>query len=186
MRKYRDLTLDEILNRLKYDPATGIFTWLMREDASANVGTWNARFGGRQAFTSSRAGYLGGTINGVKVQAHRLAYFVGKGVWPDCIDHINGDRSDNRLANLRSVTLAENNRNHPVQKRNKSGVPGVRLDIRRNRWRAEVTFDGRVEFLGSFVSLDDAIAARMSAQKAYGFHENHGRRVHTILSRGRA
>jgi hypothetical protein len=115
----------------------------------------------------------------------RLAYFIACREWPDCIDHINGDRSDNRLQNLRSVTVSDNNRNHPIQKRNRSGAHGVRHDARRNRWRAEITFEGKITFLGSFKNLDDAVAARLAAQKSLGFHENHGRRKHTILSRGR-
>lgn len=75
------------------------------------------------------------------------------------VDHINGDASDNRRCNLRVCTHAENTRNRKRHKNNKTGVKGVWLDTRRNRYRAQVRFNGTKFNLGSFVSLEDASAA---------------------------
>ncbi len=92
------------------------------------------------------------------------------------IDHINGDRGDNRISNLRVVTSTENNRNKAINKNNTSGVTGVTWSKSRRKWIAQIHIGKIGKALGGFDRVEDAIAARKNAETRYGFHENHGRK----------
>jgi HNH endonuclease len=95
--------------------------------------------------------------------------------WPDGeIDHINGDRSDNRWENLRDATHAENHRNMRISKRNTSGRVGVSWGKAQQQWQAYISMDGKLLHLGFFGSWDDASSAREAAERHLGFHANHG------------
>jgi hypothetical protein len=95
--------------------------------------------------------------------------------WPDELDHINGDKGDNRIVNLREVTRAENNKNKSRYKQNSSGFTGVGWHKVTKKWAAKIRVDGRDYHLGVFASIEAAKEARAAAEKHYGFHENHGR-----------
>lgn len=171
----------EILRKLlEYDPDTGFLTWkprgreFFRRDADQK--TWNAKFAGRQAFNQrGPGGYLVSEIFNRPYRAHRVAWALSHGEWASEIDHINGDRADNRIANLRAVTRSENSRNAARSRRNRSGVVGVSVDTLTGKWRAQIGVAGRARFLGLFETLDEAVAARRRAEVQYGFHPNHGR-----------
>lgn len=106
---------------------------------------------------------------------HRLVWLFITGEWPKGqIDHLNHDRRDNRFENLREVTNQENHFNRPLQKTNKSGVPGVWLDERMGKYRAFINVNGKRFELGFFEEKEAAIAARQEANREHGFHENHG------------
>jgi len=121
--------------------------------------------------TDSVIGYKEGRAFGVRTYAHRLIYFIGYGKAPTEIDHINGDRSDNRLENLREVSRRENAKNSSC----KSRVVGVGWDKQRRKWRSQVMVDGKGIFLGRFNCFGQAVKARIKANQEYGFHKNHGR-----------
>lgn len=93
------------------------------------------------------------------------------------IDHINHDRTDNRIINLRDVSQQENNRNLPLLKTNKSGVAGVCLSSQNGKWRAFIKNNGRHEYIGQFTTKQEAISARHVRERELGFHPNHGLRV---------
>jgi hypothetical protein len=98
------------------------------------------------------------------------------GEWPNHeIDHINGDSLDNRICNLRDVTSQGNNRNMSLAKTNTSGVCGVRYKKDRSKWVALITLNNRQTHLGYYQDFFEAVCARKSAERKYGFHENHGR-----------
>lgn len=97
------------------------------------------------------------------------------GVWPDFIDHINGDKADNRITNLRSIVKQENHRNMKRFSSSSTGVTGVTRHHQTNKWRAYITVNQKQLSLGCFERIDDAIAARKAAEAAHGFHPNHGR-----------
>lgn len=139
--------------------------------------SWNARFSGREALASSSGshGYLDGAINARGVLAHRVIWAMTYGYWPIGIDHVNGDRRDNRIANLREATQAENMRNTKTRCDNKCGIAGVWQLRRSGMWRARIKRDGISVDLGTFPSKDLAAAARDDAARKYGFHPNHGR-----------
>lgn len=115
-------------------------------------------------------------INAVLYQNHRIAWALHHGCWPDDqIDHINGNPEDNRIANLRAVSNAENQRNARRKCTNTSGVTGVSWHSRDHVWHANIREKGRLLYLGSFDSFDEAVAVRKAAEHEYGYHENHGR-----------
>ena len=121
-------------------------------------------------------GYLCATIGGKPYQLHRLIWLYAHGSWPSGeIDHINGNRSDNRIENLRDVTSSQNGRNKRVSSANTSGVTGVTWFKSRNKWVAAMNMNGKRIHLGYFETIDDAAKARKSADTIHGFHENHGR-----------
>jgi hypothetical protein len=97
------------------------------------------------------------------------------GSHPECIDHINHDRFDNRWVNLREVSHSENMRNCRPHKSNKSGVGGVSFDEKRNRWIARASSNGNTLFR-RLKSYEDAVAAVENHRMTCGFHENHGKK----------
>lgn len=136
---------------------------------------WNKRFAGTQAFTATNAfGYRIGRISGKTYLAHRIIWKMMTGIEAVEIDHINGDRSDNRFENLRSVNHQQNCRNLRLRAGNRSGTMGVFWNASRKRWSARIWHNGRPAFLGDFIEKDDAIAARKAAENRYGFHPNCG------------
>lgn len=180
------MTLDPALLRrlLRYEPETGKLFWLPRtpdlfeptpsHGADRRCLAWNNRLAGKLAFTACNRGYFIGAIFNRRYQGHRVCWAIYYGRWPEGqIDHINGNPSDNRITNLRDVSNLENGRNQRMPKNNTSGFTGVLWD--RGRWVARIKVHGRARHLGRFVNRDDAIAARVAAERAEGFHPNHGR-----------
>jgi hypothetical protein len=167
---------------LRYEPETGKLFWRPRSRAwfsdQRTFSVWNVRRAGREALTAPHCrGYRQGVVLTARVATHRVIWAIVHGSWPSKhIDHINGDRSDNRLVNLREVTSAENSKNMKLFATNTSGHSGVSLTARGKKWRARINVGGQEKHLGEFASLDEAVAARLAAERAYGFHENHGRR----------
>lgn len=168
-----------------YEPETGKFFWKERppsmfrdgkQSAQHNAAIWNAKNAGSEAFTTKLpGGYCYTTVHRQKVFAHRVAWKLAYGDEPTTIDHINGDPSDNRIANLRAASSVDNGRNMQRSKANNSGVTGVSWDQRRARWYARIHVEYRGIFLGYFDTFDEAVAARKAAEVHYGFHPNHGR-----------
>ena len=150
---------------LRYNPETGGLFW---QDTH--------RLRGKMAFNCpTGTGYLQGGICGYVTSAHRVIWAIVNGYWPKQIDHINGNRSDNRLVNLREVDDAENRKNTALRSDNKSGFHGVRWNASLNKWRVEIKANGKPKHIGVYVSKDDAIAARKAAEAMLGYHANHGR-----------
>ena len=172
-----------LLNQLlRYEPETGKLFWLERDDSLFKEGRrnpakiWNTRFAGKEAFPASHCeGYCQGAIFGKKILAHRVIWKMVHGVEALEIDHINGNRSDNRLINLRSVDAKTNMKNMRRINRNTSGVTGIGWAKREGKWRARLSTDDVEYHIGYFTSFDEAVAARKAAETQYGFHENHGK-----------
>ena len=154
-------------SKYEYNPETGV---VLRRFYSKRKGLRIKTVG-----SIHKHGYLQCRINGKHWKVHRLAWYLYYGELPKGdIDHINHDRTDNRICNLRDVTKKENGRNQSKPKRNTSGAVGVYMQKDRNRWYASIRVDGKNIFLGSFVEYHEAVNARKNAEVLYGFHENHG------------
>lgn len=158
---------DRLKELLDYDPETGHFTWLKYRCGQAKVGDIA---GGPHS-----AGYIAINMSEYPYLAHRLVWLWLYGRLPkNEIDHINHNRKDNRLCNLREVSGAENKRNASKRVDNKSGYVGICWSSRRNKWRANIFTNHKQYFLGEFRDISDAIAARKRAEIDLGFHPNHG------------
>ena len=162
--------------RLSYDPATGVFTWNRYEN---RTNAWNARFAGKEAGNvyCRKDGYRTAQI-GIDYKLYltaRLVWLYVTGGWPSKdLDHIDHDSTNNRFANLREVTDAENMQNKPKYRCNKSGTTGVFWHERDQRWLAYIRAGGKKIHGGYFKDIADAIARRKELEIQYGYHANHG------------
>lgn len=167
-------SIEELRKLLAYDPETGVLTWRQRpvsmfrdgkQSASHSMARWNARYAMKAAFRRDPRGYLSGRALGRNMYAHRLAWALHHGEWPAGeIDHINGIRDDNRIANLRSVSRTENARNSSLS-----------WSASTQKWHASIRANGRGIKLGAFEDFDAACTARSDAERLHGYHANHGR-----------
>lgn len=169
----RELPNIDILRSLvSFNPETGELHWKPRGEKS-----WDPQNAGKRAFKRIRSeGYFSGTLLGYPIDAHRVAWAVFHGAWAkNQIDHINGDKLDNRIINLREVSVKENHRNMPAPSTNTSGCVGVYWHKNKRRWNASIKVDGKLIHIGNYLEKVDAIHARKQAEVQYGFHANHGR-----------
>lgn len=150
------LTADRLREIMSYDPETGIMVRRLavkRGPVGSAVGTVNS------------CGYLICRIHYRIYYVHRLAWLYMTGEWPaEYIDHINYNRSDNRWANLRQASKAQNVWNKRKMARNKSGATGVYWFKQYGRWKASIVVNGRECFLGYFDDKSKAIVARAAAE----------------------
>lgn len=181
-------SIEHLRQILDYDPETGALTWKEREpetfygisEAKARESSmaWNGRRAGKPAGCDNGNGYIMTRIRfggqQVKVYAHRAAWAITHGEWPNYIDHINGDRSDNRLCNLRSVSQSENLRNQRRQRHPKSGQFGVYPYGSGGRWTSKIRINGKSRHLGCFATKEDAAAAYRHAAAENGYTARHG------------
>ena len=186
----RELPSPELLRKLlDYNPETGELIWKSRDcgmfasptRAPRMSAIWNKRKAGKRAASPTKWGYMRLKVLNADYQAHRVAWAIHYGEWPsDCIDHINHDRADNRIANLRSVTQAENAKNQTISRSNTSGVTGVRFAPREGKWIAQIKHHRRLHHLGTFAKFEDAVLCRKAAEQHFGFHPNHGTDAKTL------
>lgn len=148
-----------VRERLHYDPETGAFIWKVKPAGPVKAGS--------PAGTINSKGYRVILINWKTYVAHRLAWLYVYGEWPSVqVDHINGDKADNRLANLRLATNSQNQANRGPQKRNKSGVKGVFWNRARRRWVASIRVDGKLKHIGEYRDLTEAADAYARTARA--------------------
>jgi len=122
---------------------------------------------GDEAGTTNKRGYKIVVLNKKHYRIHKIIWFIHYGDWPETIDHIDGNTSNNRIENLRKVSLAQNAMNRKIAKNNTSGITGVYFCSTWKRWKAEIKFHSKKVNLGSFDSFEDAVNARLIAEKKY-------------------
>jgi hypothetical protein len=163
---------------------TGRLIWRVRpvshfgsgsfRDAQSTANNWNSIWAGQDALRTNDRGYRWGNLNSQRLYAHRVIWKLTHDSEPEIIDHVNGNSSDNRPSNLRSVSHTDNCRNQRLSARNRSGIVGVRWLERERRWLATKPGRGTGRFLGHFTSKALAIAARRKAEREAGYHRLHG------------
>lgn len=158
--KNPEIDVEALSRVVSYSPETGKFTWLQ--------GRCKGRVGGNVGSD----GYIRINVNYARCLAHRLAWLIFYGAWPaDQIDHINGDRSDNRIVNLRAATPQQNQANRAISKNNSSGYKGVRRYryVVNKPWNASITVNRKPRSLGYFASPEEAHKAYCAAaSQIYG------------------
>ena len=158
-KNHPELTAERLRELLSYDPETGVFRRLISTSS-------NARAGDVAGFFNDQ-GYRLIRINNRQYRAHRLAWLYVHGRWPaDQLDHINGVRDANWIANLREATQFENQQNLPIRGKNTSGHPGASWHAGDRKWHARIRAQGKLQFLGSFDSPEDAGRAYAEAKAA--------------------
>jgi hypothetical protein len=161
-----------------YNPENGMFIWKWRDrkhfksDKSWNW--WNTRYANTVAGNIRDDEYQMIKVNGNLFLAHRLAWLLHYGEWPeDQIDHINNVREDNRIENLREATHSQNQRNKSSHKESSSKYLGVSWHKATNKWQARIRVDGIQYHLGYFTVAEDAARAYdRSALKHFGIYAN--------------
>ena len=160
------LTAERLRELLRYDPGTGIFSWLIWRSRSARAGDIAGH-----VYSN---GYVYIKIEGRNYLAHRLAWLYMTGEWPkDEIDHENTIRSENWWDNLREATGFQNKANTKKSAANTSGLKGVSFHRRSNKWMAQIKSQGRHHYLGLFDAPEAAHAA----------YANAARRLHGAFAR---
>ena len=174
-------------NLLSYDECTGGLFWRERQLCLFNAtfgrsqehscAQWNARHAGAEAFISKDThGYKNGKIFGKTYLAHRVIIAITSGQWPDFdVDHINGDRSDNRIENLRCATRRQNSFNRKVRRESSSGVKGVSRAQTGKKWVARIQASGERLQIGRFGCITAAMIAYELASR--DLHGIFGRRA---------
>ena len=128
--------------------------------------------------TIDKDGYVVTQLNKKSYKVHRIIYFMFYGSLPESIDHINHNRSDNRIENLRPASPKQNARNRGISDNSHSGVLGVFWRKRERVWEARVTSNQNKRIcLGTFDLFEDAVKARVDAEEKYGYHKNHGKNI---------
>lgn len=149
------VTLERARQRLAYDPLTGLLTWATSPGGRVRVG--------RKAGYIGTNGYVVIRVDGLNYHAHRLGWLLHYGAWPlQELDHINGIRDDNRIANLRDVGRSQNMSNRKGPDRDTAtGVLGVYKH--RDRYVAQRRINGVHRYLGTFDTAQEAGAAYQAA-----------------------
>lgn len=170
MRK-EEITQEIIKEYLAYNPTTGILTWLKKPCKRTVVNT-------RAGTVSEASGYRYLSFFGKRYPEHHVVWFWIHGYWPlQQIDHIDQNRANNALINLREVSVAENARNRTRRRNTKVEEAGIWYCKKRQRYVSEITVNGRKVYQKTFKPEDINAAIEQRKQKLIelGFHENHGR-----------
>lgn len=142
--------VERVKQIIAYDPLSGVFTWKENRGGSAKVGSKAGAY--REA-----DGYTHIFIFGKQWLAHRLAWTLENNLIPDCmeVDHIDGDRQNNAIRNLRLATSSQNKFNACLRKDSVTGVKGVGYDKKRKKWTGRVRADGEI-VRARFDSMEEA------------------------------
>lgn len=177
---------DEIALRLAellaYDPETGAITWRVARPRGRGIGdaagSLDKSTGYRQVTLR-----IGGRTR--RFLAHRLAFLLSAGAWPAfSVDHINGNRADNRWSNLRDVPHTVNTQNiHRARRHSQTGLQGVNYNPRANRYVSRITANGRKVVLGYFLTAQEAHEVYRKAKMRFhplAFGQDNGGRLHVL------
>ena len=159
------MDLQQITKKFRYDPVSGNLFYR----------SWY-RSGKEQLVKSLDAdGYLSVTLNRRRQRAHRVCYMIfhQQILGDKIVDHLDQDKKNNRISNLRLTTRAVNNQNLAKRKTNTSGVVGVYQIPSSGKWRAQIRVNKINKHIGCYNTIEEATAARRFAIKQYGFCENH-------------
>ena len=160
----RIVPIERLQEVVAYDPESGIFTWKVSRGRAVK---------GKPVASSNSDGYKKFSVDGCGLFAHRAAYALVHGAWPVMVDHINGDRSDNRISNLREASCVQNNRNSAKKSFGRSKFRGASFN--HGYWNVLIrNQDGKQIYGGRFKR--DVEAAYHYDLLSIQFHGEFGRR----------
>jgi len=153
------LTANELKEALDYDPSTGVFTWKKKRCGRGKLG--------KVAGVIRPDGYMEVCVYGATYKSHRLAWLYVHGEFPaHQIDHIDGNRANNRIENLRDLPKVLNMQNQRrPQKHNTSGFLGVSWQKNRRKWEARISVSNVQHFLGVHDTAEEAYQAYLAAKR---------------------
>jgi len=155
--RFNMLTLQQLKKRLSYNQVTGIFT---RNSTGKETGSKKSR-------------YVQISVKNKQYYAHRLAWMYIYGSFPSLnIDHINGNKRDNRLSNLREATISENAQNRGKQVNNTSGYKGVYWAKKSKKWEASIRKNNKTIHLGLYATPQEAYEVYKKAAKVIHTHNS--------------
>lgn len=159
--------IEEIRQRVHYDPLTGEMTWIRAKANGIKPGT--------KVGWINAQGYHEFAFRGVFIKVHRVAFALTHGHWPEpYCDHINGNKLDNRACNLRECSPLQSAQNRRLFKNSKSGIKGVSWDREARKWRARAWMHGRAKLSGRFNRLEDAITfVKQAREQLHGEFARH-------------
>jgi len=130
---------------------------------------------GSLAGTVSSVGYIAIMVNRKRYQAHRLIFLMHHGWLPEFIDHIDLDRKNNKIENLRAASRGQNNLNCSVRRDSRSQIKNVCWVARLNKWLVSMRIKGQRKHIGVFADLELAILVASEYRDFYhGEFANHG------------
>ena len=166
----RELTVDLLNHLFEYDKETGNLIWKIKPSSRGHHVK-----AGDIAGTLKSHGYICVGINYNSYRAHRLIFLMHKGYLPKTIDHINGDKLDNRIENLRAATVGQNQHNRKTNANNTSGYKGVSWNKALKKWTARITLERKIIHLGYFANVEEAAeVVRKAREELHGDFANHG------------
>lgn len=151
------VTAERVREVFSYDPLSGALTYRVRRK--------HYRPGERAGFVALKSNHRSGGYRIVRLDnreyaEHWLVWIHTHGRWPTgVLDHMNGDRADNRIANLRDCSVSQNNANRGKQANNTSGIKGVFFNRNARKWSSSINCRRRFYYLGLFKTADEAAAA---------------------------
>ena len=166
----RIINQKEMLSLFSYDTESGLLTAKVKRSGSKldigdAVGSLH-----ECGPSSTKKYYLRMQVDGNSLYIHRIIWVMMTGKQPLTIDHLDGNGLNNKWVNLRSVSHRINTKNQLMHKTNTSGVSGVCFRKDSNKWRARIMVDDKPINLGTFKAKEDAIEARLEAEKKYNFY----------------
>jgi hypothetical protein len=163
------MNIEELKRNLNYDQETGEFTWKVSNNNRIKIGE-------RAGYISKKNGYRQIKVNKKLYMAHRLAWLYVYGELPKKeIDHIDHNRDNNSINNLREASRRENSRNTKIRSDNYSGVTGVFWNKNTFKWQVRIyDLNGMNKHVGFFEDFHEARIARRKAEREFGYHTNHG------------
>lgn len=151
-----DFSENDIASLFDYNKETGELRWRARSPVTLADRQWNGRFAGKLAGTLRKDGYLRVKVGSRYLLVHRVVWVISYGEFPDkFIDHINGNRSDNRLSNLREANKSENCTN--CRTNPNTGYKGIRFDERYQTYQVRLTKNGKTIHLGQARTIEEAV-----------------------------
>lgn len=167
-----------------FEYSNGELIWKERPRAHfknlRSFATFNSQVAGKIAGAKTNDGYKRVGVTYLdqfrQYRVHRVIWALHHGEWPQgAIDHIDHDRLNNRIENLRVTDTAGNGQNRTLNINSTSGFSGVGYHKRDRKWTACIKLLGKRKYLGYFNTKEEAIQVRKRAERQFGFHENHGR-----------